>query len=124
MIQQFATNLRAARASAAVEAARQRRLELEAVTVTSMKRSRVAGSKVRTVANAQHGRTLQFTIEQAHDAALGVFVERGCGFVGKNPAGLIQRRDHTTPWACCSKVQFSTFPREGFDSFRSASTSG
>jgi rare lipoprotein A (RlpA)-like double-psi beta-barrel protein len=86
---------------------RRGRLELEAVTVASMnelKRSRVVGSKIRTVTNAQHGRTLQFAVEQAHDAALAVFVERGCGFVERKTQPGLSSGDHTTPWACYSKV--------------------
>ena len=72
---------------------RERRLELEAVAAKSMdelKRPGVVGGKIRTVTNAQHGRILQFTVEQAHDVALAVFVERGCGFVEKDPARFVQ----------------------------------
>ena len=73
---------------------REGRLELEPVTAISMdelKRSRVVGGKIRTVTNAQHGRILQLTVEQAHDVALAVFVERGCGFVEKDPARFVQK---------------------------------
>ena len=71
------------------------RLELGAVTVKSMnelKRSRVVDGKIRTITNAQYGRLLQFIIEQAHDAALAVFVERGRRFVEKDQPGLCRRR--------------------------------
>ena len=69
------------------------RLELEPVTVTSMdqlKRPGVVGGKIRTVTNAQDGRILQLAVEQAHDMALAVFVERGCRFVEKDPARFVQ----------------------------------
>src|ERR1035437_1322667 len=72
---------------------RKGRLELDAVTAISMdelKRPRVVGGKIRTVTNAQHGRILQLTVEQAHDMALAVFVERGCRFVEKDPAWFVQ----------------------------------
>jgi len=72
---------------------REGRLELEPVTFTSMnelKRPRVVGGKIRTVTNAQHGRILQLSVEQAHDAALAVFVERGCRFVEKDPSRFVQ----------------------------------
>ena len=69
------------------------RLELGAGTVKSMnelKRSRVVDGKIRTMTNAQYGRLLQFIIEQAHDAALAVFVERGRRFVEKDPTRFVQ----------------------------------
>jgi hypothetical protein len=58
--------------------------------MNKLKRSGVIGGKIRTVTNAQHGRILQLTVEQAHDMALAVFVDRGCGFVEKDPAMLVQ----------------------------------
>src|SRR5450631_688501 len=74
-----------------------RRLELEPVTVTSvnkLKRPGVVGREIRTVTNAQHRRILQFTVEQAHDVTLAVFVERGRRFVEKNPARFVQKEAH------------------------------
>src|SRR5450759_1997250 len=50
----------------------------------------VVGGEIRTVANAHHGRILQLFVEQVHDVALAVFVERGCGFVEKDPARFMQ----------------------------------
>src|SRR5450755_1642325 len=70
------------------------RLELEAVTVKSMnelKRSGVVDGKIRTVTNAQNRRLLQLIVEQAHDAALAVFVERGGRFVEKDPSRFVQQ---------------------------------
>lgn len=58
--------------------------------MNELKRSRVVGGKIRTMANAQYGRLLQLIIEQAHDMSLAVFVERGSGFVQKNPARFVQ----------------------------------
>src|SRR5665647_1156557 len=58
--------------------------------MNELKRPRVVGGKIRTVTNAQHGRILELTVEQAHDSALAVFVERGCGFVEKDPARFVQ----------------------------------
>src|ERR1035437_7248828 len=58
--------------------------------MNELQRSRVVGGKIRTVTNAQHGRVLQLTVEQAHDVALAVFVERGRAFVEKHPAGFVQ----------------------------------
>ena len=55
-----------------------------------LKRPGVVGSKIRTVTNAQHGRILQLTVEQAHDVTLAVFVERGCRFVEKDPSRFVQ----------------------------------
>ena len=55
-----------------------------------LKRSGVVGRKIRTVTNAHHGRILQLGIEQAHDMALAVFVERRCRFVEKDPARFVQ----------------------------------
>src|SRR6185437_15799774 len=51
----------------------------------------MVGGKIRTVTNAQHGRILQLAVEDAHDAALAVFVERGCRFVEKDPARFVQQ---------------------------------
>ncbi len=84
-----------------LQPARQRRrgrgrLELEAVTVKSrnkLKRSSVVDGKIRTVTNAQYGRLLQLIIEQAHDAALAVFVERGRGFIEKDPSRFVQQEE-------------------------------
>ena len=47
--------------------------------MNELKRSGVVDGKIRAVTNAQYGRLLQLIIEQAHDAALAVFVERGRG---------------------------------------------
>ena len=57
-----------------------------------LKRPGVVGGKIRTVADAQYGRIFQFVVEQAHDAALAVFVERGRRFVEKDPAGFVQEQ--------------------------------
>ena len=51
-----------------------------------LKRPGVIGGKIRTMTNTQHGRVLQLIVEQAHDVALAIFVERGCRFVEKDPA--------------------------------------
>ena len=45
--------------------------------MNELKRPGVVGGEIRTVTNAQHGRILQLTVEQAHDTALAVFAERG-----------------------------------------------
>ena len=58
--------------------------------MNELKRSRVVDGKIRTMTNAQYGRLLQFIIEQAHDAALAVFVERGRRFVEKDPTRFVQ----------------------------------
>ena len=58
--------------------------------MNKLKRSRVVDGKIRPVTNAQHGGLLQLIIEQSHDAALAVFVERGRGFVEKHPSGFVQ----------------------------------
>ena len=42
------------------------------------------------MADAQHGGILQLGVEQAHDVALAVFVERGGRFVEKDPTWLVQ----------------------------------
>ena len=55
-----------------------------------LKRPGVVGGKIRTVTDAQHGRILQLTVEQAHDVALAVSIERGRGFVEKHPAWFVQ----------------------------------
>ena len=52
--------------------------------MNELKRSGVVDGKIRTVTNAQYGRLLQLIVEQAHDAALAVFVERGGGFIEKD----------------------------------------
>src|SRR5665213_3189695 len=57
-----------------------------------LKRPGVVGGEIRTVTNAQYGGFLQFTIEQAHDVALAVFIERGCRFIEKDPAGFVQEQ--------------------------------
>ena len=58
--------------------------------MNELKRSGVVDGKIRTVTNAQYGRLLQLIVEQAHDAALAVFVERGCRFVEKDPSRFVQ----------------------------------
>ena len=64
--------------------------------MNELKRSRVVDGKIRTVTNAQYGRLLQLIIEQAHNAALAVFVERGCRFVEKNPPWFVQQEARLT----------------------------
>jgi DNA mismatch repair protein MutH len=59
-----------------------------------LKRPCVVGGKIRAVTDAQHGRILQLVIEQAHDMALTVLVERSCRFVEKDPAGFVQQEPH------------------------------
>ena len=44
--------------------------------MNELKRPGVVGGEIRTMTNAQHGRTLQLTVEQAHDAALAAAVRR------------------------------------------------
>nr|WP_316165114.1 MULTISPECIES: hypothetical protein [unclassified Bradyrhizobium] len=60
--------------------------------MNELKRSGVIDGKVRPVTNAQHRGLLQLVIEQSHDAALAVFVERGCCFVEKDPSRLVQQK--------------------------------
>lgn len=55
-----------------------------------LKRPGVIGDKIRTVTNAQHRCIPQLIIEQRHDVALAVFVERRCRFVQKDPARFVQ----------------------------------
>ena len=56
-----------------------------------LKGSRVIHGKIRAMANTQDGGLLQFIIEQAHDAALAVFV-KCCGrLVEKYPSRFVQQ---------------------------------
>jgi hypothetical protein len=55
-----------------------------------LERPGVVGGNIRTVTDAQHGRRLQLTVEQAHHVALAVFVERGCRLIEKDPARFVQ----------------------------------
>jgi hypothetical protein len=66
------------------------------------------------VTNAQHGRILQLTVEQSHDVALAVFVERGCRFVQEDPAWFVQEEPRKgealllaerKAWACPGFVE-------------------
>ena len=62
------------------------------MSMNKLKRSGVVNGKVRPVTDAQHGGLLQLIIEQSHDAALAVFVERGRRFVQKDPCRLVQEK--------------------------------
>ena len=56
-----------------------------------LKGSRVVDGQIRAVTNAQNGGLPQFIIEQAHDAALAVFV-KCCGrLIEKNPSWFVKQ---------------------------------
>ena len=44
------------------------------------------------VTDSQHGRILQFIVEQTHHMSLAVFVKRGRRFVEKDPARFVQQK--------------------------------
>jgi len=51
----------------------------------------VVGGEVWAVADAEHRGLLQLVVEQSHDVALAVLIERGCRFVEKDPARFVQK---------------------------------
>lgn len=55
-----------------------------------LERPGVIDGEIRAVTDAQHGRALQFVVEQSHDMALALLVERGRRFVEKDPARFVQ----------------------------------
>jgi hypothetical protein len=57
-----------------------------------LERSGVVAGEIRAMTDAQHGSLLQLVVEQAHDATLAVFVERGCRLVEKDPTRFVQEQ--------------------------------